>query len=177
MNAPGPATGTARTLRRGTLAILAFWLVLAGVLYAGFDWWGQRQRAALQPYTQAGGVLVLPRQADGHFHVAGEVNHAPVRFLVDTGASAVAVSAATAAAAGLPRGTAVTLNTANGSVPGRRVHGVPVRAGTLVHNDVTVTVGLLTGNDNDALLGQSFLRHFDVEMRADRMVLRPRAQP
>ena len=55
-----------------------------------------------------------------------------------------------------------------------RVHGVPVKAGALAHNDVSVTTGLDIGDDKSALLGQSFLRHFDVQIGADRMVLRPR---
>ena len=54
------------------------------------------------------------------------------------------------------------------------MHGVPVKAGALAQNDVSVTTGLDIGDDKSALLGQSFLRHFDVQIGADRMVLRPR---
>jgi aspartyl protease family protein len=169
-----PTRSPASTLRHSTLALLAFWLVVAGALYAGFSWWESRQRAALRPYAESGGQLVIPRQKDGHFYVDGEVNRQPVSFLVDTGASAVAVSQALARAAGLPEGSRITVHTANGTREGRRVHGVPVKAGPLAHNDVTVTIGLRMDAASDALLGQSFLRHFDVEIGADRMVLRPR---
>ena len=52
----------ASTLRRSTLVMLAFWLVLAGVLWAGFSWWEQRQRAAIQhglePRVEGGRVQV-----------------------------------------------------------------------------------------------------------------------
>jgi aspartyl protease family protein len=173
MTEPADTRNPASTLRLGTLALLAFWLVVAAALYAGFSWWESRQRAALQPYAEAGGQLVIPRQRDGHFYVDGEVNHQPVRFLVDTGASAVAVTEAVARAAGLPEGHRITVQTANGAREGRKVHGVPVQAGPLARNDVTVTIGLRT-NDGGALLGQSFLRHFDVEIGADQMRLRPR---
>lgn len=173
MTEPTAPRSPASTLRLGTLALLAFWLVVAGALYAGFSWWESRQRAALQPYSEAGGQLVIPRERDGHFYIDGEVNHQPVRFLVDTGASAVAVTEALARAAGLPEGSRITVQTAGGPREGRRVHGVPIKAGPLAHNDVTVTVGLRM-DDGDALLGQSFLRHFDVEIGADRMRLRPR---
>lgn len=174
MSAPPPPRSTASTLRRSTLALLAFWLALAGLLYAGFSWWEARQRAALSPYTQAGGELVIPRAPDGHFYVAGEVNHVPVHFLVDTGASSVAISESIARVARLPEGTPVTLSTANGSREGRRIHGVPVKAGPLVHNDATVIAGLRMNAPEQALLGQSFLRHFDVRIDADRLVLRER---
>lgn len=54
------------------------------------------------------------------------------------------------------------------------MHGVPVKAGPLAHNDVSVTTGLDMGDGSGALLGQSFLRHFDVRIESDRMVLHPR---
>lgn len=174
MPAPSDTRSPASTARRGMLALLAFWLLLAGVLYAAFSWWEARERAALAPYEQRGGELVIPRGRDGHFHVHGEVNHVPVDFLVDTGASGVAISDRTARAAGLPKGTPITVSTANGQREARLVHGVPVKAGPLVHNDTSVTVGLDIGAGEGALLGQSFLRHFDINMLSDRMVLTPR---
>lgn len=172
MSAPGPTP--AQTVRRSTLALLTFWLLLAGALWWGFSWWEGRQRAALEPYAPGSGELVIPRQRDGHFYVQGEINHQPVHFLVDTGASSVAISNAVARAAQLPEGRRITVSTANGTRAARLVHGVPVKAGPLVHNDTSVTVGLDMGAAEGALLGQSFLRHFDVEIGADRMVLRPR---
>jgi aspartyl protease family protein len=54
------------------------------------------------------------------------------------------------------------------------VRGVPVRAGTLAFNQASVTVGLVGLPPDQALLGQSFLKHFDVEIGRDQMVLRPR---
>ncbi len=54
------------------------------------------------------------------------------------------------------------------------MRGVPVRAGSLVLNDASVSVGLSGLPANQALLGQSFLKHFDVEIGRDAMVLRQR---
>ncbi|MDO5693541.1 MAG: retropepsin-like aspartic protease [Pseudomonadota bacterium] len=164
----------AQTLRRSTLALLAFWLLVGGVLWWGFSWWEGRQRAGLEPYLLAGGELVIPRSPDGHFYVRGEINHEPVTFLVDTGASSVAISSRVARAARLPEGRPITVSTANGRREARLVHGVPVKAGPLAHNDVSVTTGLNMGDDSGALLGQSFLRHFDVRIDSDRMVLHTR---
>ncbi len=169
-----PPRSPASTLRRSTLALLAFWLLLAGALWWGFAWWDGRQRAALQPYQLASGELVIPRSRDGHFYVRGEINRQPVNFLIDTGASSVAISTELARAAGLPEGRPVTVATANGTREARLVHGVPVRAGPLAHNDVSVTTGLSLGDGSGALLGQSFLRHFDVRIEAERMLIQPR---
>ena len=51
----------ASTLRRSTAALVAFWLLLAGALYAGFNWYEQRQRSALddrqpEPRTLGEGI-------------------------------------------------------------------------------------------------------------------------
>ena len=174
MTPPANPPSPAQTLRRSTVALLAFWLLLAGALWWGFSWWDGRQRATLKPYQLSGGELVIPRSRDGHFYVQGEINRVPVTFLVDTGASSVAISGRVARHARLPEGRPITVSTANGTREARLVHGVPVKAGPLVHNDVSVATGLDMGDGSGALLGQSFLRHFDVRMEADRMLLHPR---
>ena len=76
--------------------------------------------------------------------------------------------------AGLPAGAPITLSTANGPRAGQLVRGVPVRAGELVLNDASVSVGLSGMAPDQALLGQSFLKQFDVEIGRDAMVLRQR---
>lgn len=174
MNHPRPPRSTASTLRRSTLALLAFWLLVGALLWVGFSWYEQRQRAGLEPYLGAAGELIIPRSRDGHFYVRGEVNHQPVNFLVDTGASTVAVTESLAGAARLPAGQPITLRTAGGERPGRLVRNVPVKAGPLVGNSTSVMVGLEAGAADTALLGQSFLRHFDVRMSANEMVIQAR---
>lgn len=169
-----PIAETRHTARRGAFFMTIAWLAAAGVLYGGFAWFDARERQHLKPYEGAGGELVIPRYPDGHFYVAGEVNRVPVLFLVDTGASAVSLSEAQARQAQLPSGRAVTLRTANGERPGELVHGIPVRVGHLALNDTTVISGLVGMGPQQALLGQSFLRHFDIELRQREMVLRPR---
>jgi aspartyl protease family protein len=163
-----------KTAQLGALAIAAVWLAVAGVLYLVFDRIEHNRQASLKPYALDSGDLVIPRQRDGHFHVEGEVNRQPVRFLVDTGASHVSVSQALAIQAGLPAGQSITLHTANGPRQGQVVRSVPVRVGNLVLNDTSVAVGLSGLEPQQALLGQAFLRHFDVEIRRDEMVLRQR---
>jgi aspartyl protease family protein len=164
-----------KTTLQGMLVMAAVWLAVAGVLYFVFDRIEQKRQAGFEPYALGSGELVIPRQRDGHFHVLGEVNHQPVKFLVDTGASHVSVSQSLAAQSGLPQGQAITLSTANGERPGQLVRSVPVRVGHLVLNTTTVTVGLVGLPPEQALLGQAFLKHFDIEIKRDEMVLRPRS--
>ncbi len=162
----------AQTLRRSTLALLAFWLVLGVLLWTLFAWHEARIRAALRPYAPSVGELRLARSADGHFYVDGEVNGVPVHFMVDTGASHVVVSREAARAAHLPPGVPITVGTAGGTVAAHVVHGVPVKAGSLTANGCSVDVGLTLGHPRQALLGQSFLRHFSMSVDGQHMTLR-----
>ncbi len=169
----GDARSTSSLVIRGAFGIVVFWLLLAAALYAGFSHWESTQKAKRVAYATAAGELVIPRGADGHFHLPGTVNGHAIEFLVDTGASTVTVSAGFAERAGLPAGQSVTFRTANGSMQGRILKDVPVSAGQALDSTV-VGVGLETGNDHRALLGQSFLSRFDMEVTARQMVLRMR---
>ena len=163
-----------QTTRAGALTITAIWLLVAATLYLVFKQIETDRQAKLKPYAMSTGELVIPRQRDGHFHVEGEVNHQPVKFLVDTGASHVSVSKALAEHASLPPGKDITMSTANGERPGQLVHGIPVQAGHLALNDTSITVGLFGMPAEQALLGQAFLKHFDVEIHRNEMILRSR---
>jgi aspartyl protease family protein len=171
---PPPVNGSQQPVRRtarvGALAILAFWLVVMGALYFAMQHFLQPQRTTVT----AEGHVEIPRHRDGHFRVEGSINGVPVMFLVDTGASLVVVTDALARQAGLQGGEAITFQTANGARQGRLVAAESVTVRSLAITGLRVGVGLSGLSDNDALLGQNFLRHFDVEINRDRMVLRPR---
>ena len=153
--------------------MVAFWVAVMGLLYLAMDRW-QQPRATR---VTAEGALVVPRHPDGHFRVAGAVNGEPVLFLVDTGASVVAVSDALARRADLSGGEVATFHTANGVRTGRiaRAHAVSLQGGISVAN-LRVGTGYTGRTDDEALLGQNFLQQFDVEMGREHMTLRPRAR-
>jgi aspartyl protease family protein len=54
------------------------------------------------------------------------------------------------------------------------VEGVEVAIGPVRVSSVKVGVGLQMSDDNEALLGQSFLAKFDITMDKNQMVLRAR---
>jgi aspartyl protease family protein len=158
---------------RGALGIVAFWLLVMAGLYWAMDRW-QQPRATR---VTAQGELEIPRHPDGHFRVAGSINGEPVVFMVDTGASVVSISDALARRAGLEGGELAQFNTANGLRSGRMVRADVIRLqGGLQVENLRVGTGLGLGSqrDDQALLGQNFLQHFEVQMNRDRMLLRAR---
>lgn len=155
--------------------MLVFWVGLGAALYTGFSHFEGQRTARQAPYTTGdAGEVVITRSRDGHFRMPGTVNGRPVEFLVDTGASLVTVSAGFARQAGLQGGQSVTFNTANGPLQGRVLRDVPVTAGPFAVGGTAVAIGLETGEEALALLGQSFLSRFDIELKANQMVLRLR---
>ena len=171
-----PDASVRKTARTGALWITVFWLVILAVTYAGFTYYENAKAARFKPYAVSNSEMVIPRSPDGHFRVEGEINGHAVQFLVDTGASTVAVSEGFAQRAGLQGGQSTTFITANGPRPGRVLRGVPVLAGTMSAMRVDVGTGLFAQNDGEALLGQSFLSQFDVILRKDHMVIKHRAR-
>ena len=92
-----PAPGA--LLRR--LRHAAIWLALAGILAIGYSYRFEltdlvnRLGGEIVPYaavTTEDGAVRVRAHRDGHFYIDSRVNGAHVRFLIDTGASLVALS-------------------------------------------------------------------------------------
>lgn len=119
--------------------------------------------------------LQLPRHRDGHYYIDGRLNGAPLKFMVDTGASIVSVSEATAQAAGLQGGEERTFRTANGLRQARVVTAQSLELAELVElRNIKIATGLNMGSASNALLGQNVLSQFNIRIEDDVMVLTPR---
>jgi aspartyl protease family protein len=110
--------------------------------------------------------VVVPPDAMGHFRVEGRIDGQVVQFVVDTGASVVALTADDAASLGIhpgPTDFRAIVKTANGTVHAAPVQLNMVEVGNLMVRDVTAMV-LPDRALSDNLLGLSFLsrlRHFE----------------
>jgi aspartyl protease family protein len=114
-------------------------------------------------------MVVLQRQRDGHFNVEGEINGHAVGFLVDTGATNVAVSESMARDLGLEFGPRITVMTAAGAVGGWLTRLDTVLVGELLLQNVSATIA--PGLGDQALLGMSFLTHFSIVQQGDTLVI------
>ena len=165
-----PSSGARQPRQTGLIPMMIFWFAVMGLLYVLMTHYLKPKQAQVL----ANGDLVIPRARDGHFYAPGTVNGQAVTFMVDTGASLVSVSEPLAQAASIRGGVTTLFHTANGTHPGRVVDGVRVTVGPVSVSSVKVGVGLRMGDDQQALLGQSFLSKFDLSMNQSQMVLRAR---
>ena len=119
-----------------------------------------RKAPSAETVAQAGNrSLSIPRDARGHFATEGRIDGQRIAFMVDTGASVIALNESSAARFGLrpARGDyKATVTTANGTIKAAPTRLAMVDIGGLVVRDVDALV-LPDEALSENLLGLSFL--------------------
>jgi aspartyl protease family protein len=104
-------------------------------------------------------TLSIPRDARGHFATEGRIDGQRLAFMIDTGASVVALNESSAARFGLrptPGQYTAAVTTANGTVKAARMRLAMIEVGGLIVRDVDAMV-LPDQALSENLLGLSFL--------------------
>ena len=159
--------------RSGTMMLGIAWLLILGGLYWYFSGWDARETNPnpARALNQQQGELTLTRNRAGHYVAEGAINGRRTTFLLDTGATWVALPLALGRELGLKRGAAVTLQTANGASVGYQTRLDRVQLGPLELSDVAAVVA--DGMDADiVLLGMSFLKRVEFTQREGKLILR-----
>ena len=121
-----------------------------------------------------GSRIVLTESGGGHFMTPGQINGRAVQFMVDTGATSIAMSAQDAERAGISykNGQPVQMSTANGTAQGFRIRLNSVRVADVEVFDVEAVV---TPQPMPfLLLGNSFLSRFQIKRDNNSMTLNKR---
>lgn len=124
--------------------------------------------------SAGGSRIVLNADSRGHFMAPGSINGRQVNFLLDTGATTVALSIADAVRLGIDyeKGAVVRTSTANGSAVGYRLRLATVRVGDVEVREVDAIV--LQQPMPYVLLGNSFIGRFSMRRDAEQLVLERR---
>ncbi len=156
-----------------TRAVLAWGLIfLAAIGAAGL--WQDISREVMPRQAMLDPTRIeVPLGPDWHFHLTVELNGAPVRFIVDTGASALALSPRDARRAGIDLDRLVyagQARTANGIVPTATVRLDRVAIGDIVDENVPAMV--IQADIDRSLMGMDYLRRFArISFEGDTMIL------
>jgi aspartyl protease family protein len=121
-----------------------------------------------------GSKIVLTAGSGGHFMTQGAINGRAAQFIVDTGATSVAMSVQEAERLGIDyrKGQLGRSTTANGTVTVYVIKLGSVRIGDVEVYDVEGTV--VPANMPVVLLGNSFLTRFQMTRHNDQLVLERR---
>lgn len=141
-------------------ASVGIWVFIGLLIYAVLSGLTAEGPLHIDQSVSAKG-LEIKRSGDGHYYLKGLIDGQPVTFLVDTGASSVAISAQLADQIGLSRCRPVQSRTANGSVT-----GCLATAGELSFGGYRVErpeINVLPELRGPALLGMSVLERFRIE--------------
>lgn len=166
-----------RTQKRmgATMQALA-WLVALVLGYFFFQELLEKQQNPNQSldthYSETGSPEVhLKRNKYGHYVASGAINGQPVTFLLDTGATGIAIPGRVADRLGLARGQAFPVRTANGNSVSYAVQLDAVNVGEIVVRDVPAGI-TPAYKAEEVLLGMSFLKHVDFAQRGDTLILK-----
>ena len=124
--------------------------------------------------TSSTDTVTLQRDPDGHFYADAVVNGATIRFMVDTGASSVALSRDDAQRAGMFYGENDFNAVGQGAGGAVRLRAVTLDRIAVGNIEARSVRGVVLGDSDTSLLGQSFLATLGgVSIEGDTMVLRP----
>lgn len=158
--------------RGGIVGMVIFWVLLIGagtwLIDGGFDKL-MSPNAHIVSASQ-GEPITLRRNRSGHYEAPGQINGEPVDFLLDTGATYVAIPSHMAETLGLTPGRVAWFNTANGRVEGALTQLDEVSLGGIRIENVqgSLSPGM---HDDKVLLGMSFLNLLDIEIQGGEMRL------
>ena len=136
----------------------------------------QRNNPNRQLQVGPGAELILKRSSNGHYIFPGTINQKPVTFLLDTGATFVAIPAHMGEELDLQAGARQQVMTANGTVETRatRVDELAFGPFRMQNLPASLNPGM---RDEYILLGMNVLRHLEFTQRGDTLVLRPLGTP
>jgi aspartyl protease family protein len=156
------------------------WVLLLGVMVWFASDWLERDTNPNRNVNIVGGAagtsgvsgeLVLTRARDGHYYADGEINGKPVKFLLDTGATQIALSRRQANQLGLSLGPAGSVQTAAGPATAYPTRLARVRLGTVEIENLGAMVTEKM-SDETVLLGMNFLKRLEMVQRGDQLTLR-----
>jgi len=150
-----------RTNKTKKSLIVAACIVVFGLLIV----FGSNNKQPETVIADNGDVTIrLNQDANGHYFALGKINGSTVSFLVDTGATNLAIPAHIAEDLDLKLGRKSQSYTANGLAASYQTLLESVTLGGLVLNniDASVSPGLI---GDEILLGMSFLKHLNLEQR------------
>lgn len=146
------------------LAWFAFFFLLTFLFYF-------KTNPTVEQAKISGQTIELTADTNGHFQVKGKINSYPVDFMLDTGASLVAVPKQLAEKIGLKGRYPVTIDTASGKVEGFLTRLDKLSFGEFSLNNVKAVI--IPSESNLVLMGMNVLKNFSINQRHGKMSIKP----
>jgi len=156
--------------------IAVAWILLLGLMTLLFSNYLEHQEYPNQSLEKGHSIqdnnkVVLKMNRAGHYLAPGKINNVAVKFLLDTGATDVAIPEKLASQIGLRKGSRTMSQTANGIVRSYSTVLDSISIGGIELNNIRASIfpGMPSG---EVLLGMSFLKHLEMTQTGDTLTLK-----
>lgn len=157
----------------GWMIGLMWVLILGGAMLMAQRWIDQRaqeREARVQINAYGSEELLLRADRYGQYLVKGSANDQEVTFLLDTGATGISIPETVAQRLKLKAGSPYKVITANGTIEVYQTELESLRIGPFIRRNVKAHINPSMQGDT-ALLGMSFLRHFQLIQRSGELAI------
>ncbi|ART81200.1 hypothetical protein CBP12_12580 [Oceanisphaera avium] len=151
------------------------WLIAWGLALALLTWFFQQKLQHDNNPNQSvrqldAQTIVLAQNKRGHYVATGHINGQEVVFLLDTGATQVAIPQGLAKKLGLKKGHELGLNTAAGVVVGHTTRVKNLSFGPFTLHNLSAVI--MPSDSDEILLGMNALRQFELIQRNGELTIR-----
>jgi aspartyl protease family protein len=161
--------------KMGKTMIYLAWAIFLGLLTFAFSNYLEKQNNPNQrvdsQYNNEVAEVRLKQNRYGHYVATGKINHQPVTFLLDTGATLISIPSSIAQKLQLEKGYPSQSRTANGTITVYATRLDSVSIGAIELKNIRGTINPHMEGD-EILLGMSFMKHLEMTQKGKLMVLR-----
>lgn len=154
----------------GKNMMIIAWLIaiaLATFIFGGIEDRQNNPNQSPKSLTASGQTIVELRQNRyGHYLTNGKINGSDVVFLLDTGATSVAIPSTVASDLGLKKGYSFNVNTANGTAIAYSTRLNSLEIGGILLNDLPASINP-TMEGSEILLGMAALKQLEFQQKGN----------
>ncbi|WP_419419161.1 retropepsin-like aspartic protease family protein [Legionella sp. D16C41] len=152
----------------GRIMFIIMWLFLFFLLFTFFYYSSSSKNS---DYQIRGGTLTINRNSNGHYQVAGTINDFKVDFIIDTGATLVAIPKSIADRLKLTGHYPILLQTANGNVSGLLTRIEKITFANFKLYNVKAVI-MPSNDDSLVLLGMNVLSQFNIAQQDNQLTIK-----
>lgn len=174
-----PKNNSEDTQSTGRGMIFMAWILGLFLLYLLFDGALKKQHNPnTHPESFTSGSttqVVLKKNHMGHYVTSGTINGVAVTFIIDTGATSIAVPEKLSQSMSLKKRYPMQVSTANGVVNawGTKIDSLTI--GELKLYDLNASINPGMNHEDEVLLGMSALKNLDFQKKGDTLILKQSA--
>lgn len=156
----------------GRAMFIIAWLIFFALLFLFFHYY---DRAGGEPYQTRRGSITIPADKLGHYQIEGTINNHPVKFMIDTGASIVAIPEKLAGTMQLQGRYPIMMRTMSQKVSGSMTRIEQLSFGAFTLANIKAVIVPTSNDDDTVLLGMNVLEQFDISQENRTLTIKSRA--